>query len=65
VFYRYRVHNTDRNDIGMAHYAVLIRPGEEIIIGKGVGVPVGCVKLVRPASPRFPRTRSNLGTPYA
>jgi hypothetical protein len=39
VFYRYRVHDTDGYDVGMAHYAVLIRPGEEIIIGKGVGVP--------------------------
>ena len=35
MLYRYRVHDTDGNDVGMAHYAVLIRPGVEIIIGAG------------------------------
>ena len=35
MFYRYKVHDVDGNDVGEAHYAVLIRPGEDIIIGAG------------------------------
>ena len=33
MFYRYKIHDADGDEIGEAHYAVLIQPGEEIIIG--------------------------------
>jgi len=33
--YRYRLHLADGSDIGEATYAVLIRPGEEILVGNG------------------------------
>jgi hypothetical protein len=31
--YTYRLHLEDGSDVGMATYAVLVRPGEEIIAG--------------------------------
>lgn len=33
--YRYRLHTRDGDDIGEATYAVLIHPGEEILVGNG------------------------------
>ena len=33
--YRYKLADADGDEIGEAHYAVLIQPGEEIIIGAG------------------------------
>jgi hypothetical protein len=35
VFYRYKVHDADGAEIGEAHYAVRIQPGEDIILGAG------------------------------
>jgi hypothetical protein len=31
--YRYRLHSPDGDDLGEATYAVMIKPGEEIIAG--------------------------------
>jgi hypothetical protein len=33
--FRYRLHSPDGDDLGEATYAVLIRPGEEILVGAG------------------------------
>jgi hypothetical protein len=33
--YTYRLHLADGSDAGTATYSVLIRPGEEILIGNG------------------------------
>jgi hypothetical protein len=33
--YRYRMHLEDGSDVGEATYAVLIKPGEEILVGNG------------------------------
>jgi hypothetical protein len=35
VFYRYKVHDAAGDEIGEAHYAVLIQPGADIVIGAG------------------------------
>lgn len=35
VFYKYRLHETDGSDAGEAHYAFLVKPGEEIVTGAG------------------------------
>jgi hypothetical protein len=32
--FRYRLHSPDGDDLGEATYAVMIKPGEEIIAGK-------------------------------
>jgi len=33
--FRYRLHSPDGDDLGEATYAVVIKPGEEILIGNG------------------------------
>jgi hypothetical protein len=33
--FRYRLHSPDRDDLGEATYAVMIKPGEEIHLGAG------------------------------
>ena len=33
--YTYRLHLADGSDVGTATYAVLVRPGEEILVGNG------------------------------
>jgi hypothetical protein len=33
--FRYRLHNADGDDLGEATYAVMIRPGEEVLVGNG------------------------------
>jgi hypothetical protein len=33
--YTYRLHLEDGSDVGTATYAVLVRPGEEILVGNG------------------------------
>jgi len=33
--FRYRLHTADGDDLGEATYAVLIQPGEEILVGNG------------------------------
>jgi hypothetical protein len=33
--YTYRLHLEDGTDAGTATYAVLVRPGEEILVGNG------------------------------
>jgi hypothetical protein len=33
--FRYRLHSPDGDDLGEATYAVMIRPGEEILVGNG------------------------------
>jgi hypothetical protein len=33
--FRYRLHSPDRDDLGEATYAVMIKPGEEILVGNG------------------------------
>jgi hypothetical protein len=35
LMYTYRLHLTDGSDAGQATYAVLVRPGEEILVGNG------------------------------
>jgi hypothetical protein len=35
MFYRYRVHELDGSDAGEAHYAVLLEPGETVVLGAG------------------------------
>jgi hypothetical protein len=40
MFYRYRVHELDGSDAGEAHYAVMIQPGETIVLGAGRRVRV-------------------------
>ena len=33
--FRYRLHSPEGDDLGEATYAVVIKPGEEIIVGNG------------------------------
>ena len=33
--FRYRLHSPDGDDLGEATYAMLIKPGEEILLGAG------------------------------
>ena len=33
--FRYRLHSLDESDLGEATYAVMIKPGEEILLGAG------------------------------
>jgi hypothetical protein len=33
--FRYRLHSPDGDDLGEATYAVMIKPGEEILVGAG------------------------------
>ena len=33
--FRYRLHSPDGDDLGEATYAMMIKPGEEIIVGNG------------------------------
>jgi hypothetical protein len=33
--FRYRLHSPDGDDFGEATYAVMIKPGEEILLGAG------------------------------
>jgi hypothetical protein len=33
--FRYRLHSADGDDLGEATYAVMIKPGEEILFGNG------------------------------
>jgi hypothetical protein len=33
--FRYRLHSPDGDDLGEATYAVMIKPGEEILVGNG------------------------------
>jgi hypothetical protein len=33
--FRYRLHSRDGDDLGEATYAVMIKPGEEILFGNG------------------------------
>jgi len=33
--FRYRLHTADGDDLGEATYAVMIKPGEEILVGNG------------------------------
>jgi hypothetical protein len=33
--FRYRLHSPDGDDLGETTYAVMIRPGEEILVGNG------------------------------
>jgi hypothetical protein len=33
--FRYRLHSPDGDDLGEATYAVVIKPGEEILFGRG------------------------------
>jgi hypothetical protein len=33
--FRYRLHSADGDDLGQATYAVMIKPGEEILLGAG------------------------------
>jgi hypothetical protein len=33
--FRYRLHSPDGDDLGEATYAVMIKPGEEILFGNG------------------------------
>jgi hypothetical protein len=33
--FRYRLHSPDGDDLGDATYAMMIQPGEEIIVGNG------------------------------
>jgi hypothetical protein len=33
--FRYRMHSADGDDLGEATYAVMIKPGEEVLVGNG------------------------------
>lgn len=33
--FRYRLHTADGDDLGEATYAMMIKPGEEILVGNG------------------------------
>ena len=33
--FRYRLHSPDGDDLGEATYAIMIKPGEEILLGGG------------------------------
>jgi hypothetical protein len=33
--FRYRLHSPDGDDLGEATYAVMIKPGEDILVGNG------------------------------
>ena len=33
--FRYMLHSPDGNDLGEATYAMMIKPGEEILVGNG------------------------------
>jgi hypothetical protein len=33
--FRYRMHSADGDDLGEATYAVMIKPGEEVLVGSG------------------------------
>ena len=33
--FRYRLHSPDADDLGEATYAMMIKPGEEILVGNG------------------------------
>ena len=33
--FRYRLHSADGDDLGEATYSVMIKPGEEIVVGNG------------------------------
>jgi hypothetical protein len=33
--FRYRLHTADGDDLGEATYAIMIKPGEEILLGAG------------------------------
>jgi hypothetical protein len=33
--FRYRMHDADGNDLGEATYAVMIKAGEEVLVGNG------------------------------
>jgi hypothetical protein len=33
--FRYRLHSPDGDDLGEATYAIMIKPGEEILFGNG------------------------------
>jgi hypothetical protein len=35
MLFRYRLHSPDGGDLGEATYAMMIKPGEEIIAGNG------------------------------
>ena len=37
--FRYRLHSPDGDDLGEATYAMMIKPGEEILLGGGRAVP--------------------------
>jgi hypothetical protein len=37
--FTYRLHLEDRSDAGEATYAVMVKPGEEILVGHGEAVP--------------------------
>jgi hypothetical protein len=33
--FRYRLHSPDGDDLGEATYAIMIQPGEEVLVGNG------------------------------
>jgi hypothetical protein len=35
MLYRYRLYEADGSDVGEAHYAVMVEPGESIFTGDG------------------------------
>jgi hypothetical protein len=41
--YRYRLHSPDGDDLGEATYAMMVRPGEEIIAGSNEHFRVAAV----------------------
>jgi hypothetical protein len=58
MFYRHRVHELDGSDAGEAHDAVMIQPGETIVLGTGRRV-----RIVMRAVPVTSDTRGGLVEP--
>jgi hypothetical protein len=52
MFYKYRLHELDGSDAGEAHYAFIVKPGEEILTGGGRKLRVvDVVPIEEPDSP--------------
>lgn len=64
MFYKYRLHELDGSDAGEAHYAFLVKPGEEILTGAGRKLRViDVIPVEEPESP--PRDTDNRSPPWA
>jgi hypothetical protein len=50
--FRYRLHSSDGDDLGESTYAVMIKPGDEILVGNGRRLRVVDLVPSRPATIR-------------